>query len=62
MKRGELSEIKVYEIKKVPYASIIESLIYVIVCTRPDIAYASYIRLASRQLSNFNREYWQVVK
>lgn len=42
---------------KVPYASIIGSLMYVMVCTRPDIAQA--VGFVSRYMSNPGKEHWQ---
>lgn len=44
----------------VPYASVVGSLIYVMICTRPDIAYV--VRVISRFLSNSDKEHWNVVK
>ena len=38
------------EIQNFPYASIVGSLMYALVCTRPDIAYI--IRMFGRYLSN----------
>ena len=35
---------------KIPYANVVGSLIYVMVCTRPDIAYS--MSLVSRFMSN----------
>ena len=45
---------------KLPYASIVGSLMYAIVCTRPDIGYA--IGLVTRFMSNPGRRHWVVVK
>lgn len=44
----------------VPYASVIDSLMYDIVCTRPNITYA--VVAVSRYLTNPCREHWQAVK
>lgn len=46
--------------KNVPYASAVGSLMYAMVCTRPDIAHA--VGLVSRFLSNPGREHWNAVK
>lgn len=46
--------------KKIPYASTIESLMYAMVYTRPDIAQA--IRIVNRFMKNPGREHWQVMK
>jgi hypothetical protein len=48
------------EMKKVPYASAVGSLMYAMVCTRPDIAHA--IGVVSRFLSNPGKEHWRAVK
>ena len=44
----------------IPYSSAVGSLIYVRVCTRPDIAHA--IGVVSRFLSNSGGEHWEAVK
>ena len=46
--------------RRVPYASSIGSLMYVMVCPRPDIAYA--VAIVSRFLSNPGRLQWEAVK
>ena len=43
------------KMSKVPYASAIGSLMYAMVCTRPDIAYA--VGVASRYLANPGKEH-----
>ena len=48
------------DMMKIPYASAIGSLMYAMVCTRPDIAYA--IRVVSWFMSNPGREHWNAVK
>jgi ATP-binding cassette subfamily B (MDR/TAP) protein 1 len=45
---------------RVPYASVVGSLMYAMVCTRPDIAHA--VGTVSRFLSNPGREHWNAVK
>jgi len=45
---------------RVPYASVVGSLMYVMVCTRPDIAHA--IGVVNRFLSNPAKEHWECVK
>ena len=45
---------------KVPYASAISSLMYVMVCTRPDIARA--VGVVSRFMSMPGKQHWEVVK
>ena len=48
------------EMAKVPYASAIGSLMYAMLCTRPDIAYA--VSVTSRFQSNPGLEHWVAVK
>ncbi|XP_015163879.1 uncharacterized protein [Solanum tuberosum] len=48
------------DMKKVLYASVVGSLMYAMVCIRPDIAHA--VSIVSRFLSNPGREHWNVVK
>ncbi|KAM2674254.1 hypothetical protein EV2_015471 [Malus domestica] len=44
----------------IPYASAIGSLMYAMICTRPDIAYA--VNITSRYQSNPGSEHWAAVK
>ena len=53
------SEEKVY-MEKVPYASAVGSLMYVMLCTRLDICYA--VGMLSQYLSNLGPNHWVVVK
>lgn len=46
--------------KGVPYSSAVGSLMYAMVCTRPDIAHA--VGVVSRYLSNPGRKHWEAVK
>lgn len=48
------------EMNKVPYSSAVGSLMYAMVCTRPDIGYA--VGVVSRFLSNPGKEHWEAVK
>jgi hypothetical protein len=45
---------------KVPYSSTIGSLMYAMVCTRPDIAHA--VGVVRRYTKNPGKEHWEVVK
>ncbi|KAE8684184.1 Flotillin-like protein 1 [Hibiscus syriacus] len=45
---------------KVPYASVIGSLMYAMVCTRPDISQA--VGVVSRYIHDPGKEHWQAVK
>eukprot|EP00253_Pinus_taeda_P033780 PITA_33780 len=48
------------DMSRVPYASVVDSLMYAMVCTRPDIAHA--VRVLSRFMSKLGKEHWTVVK
>ena len=49
-----------YEMGKVSYQSAVDSLMYAIVCTRPDIAYA--LGVVSRFMTNPGEAHWNTVK
>ncbi|XP_068331383.1 secreted RxLR effector protein 161-like [Pyrus communis] len=51
---------EIQQMSVVPYASAIGSLMYAMICTRPDIAYA--VSITSRYQSNPRSEYWAAVK
>ena len=44
----------------VPYSSAIGSIMYIMICTRPDLAHS--ISLLSKYMSNPGREHWEAVK
>lgn len=44
----------------VPYASAVGSIMYAMVCTRPDISHA--VSVVSRYMANPGKEHWQAVK
>jgi hypothetical protein len=44
----------------VPYAIVVGSLMYAMVCTRPDIAHAE--GLLSRYMSKPGKEHWRTIK
>ncbi|KAK8934286.1 hypothetical protein KSP39_PZI015019 [Platanthera zijinensis] len=48
------------EMRSVPYASAVGSLMYAMVCTRPDIAHA--VGVVSRFMHNPGRSHWNAVK
>ncbi|PON89609.1 hypothetical protein TorRG33x02_145910 [Trema orientale] len=48
------------QMRNIPYASVVGSLMYVMLCTRPDICYA--IKIVSRYQSNLGPEHWSAVK
>ena len=45
---------------KVPYQSVVGSLMYAMVCTRPDIAHA--VGVVSRYMRNPGKQHWLAVK
>lgn len=45
---------------RVPYANVIGSLMYVMVCTRPDISHV--VGVVSRYIHNPRKDHWQAVK
>ena len=46
--------------KSIPYASIVGSLMYVMLCTRPDICFV--VGMVSRYQSNLGLEHWTSIK
>eukprot|EP00252_Welwitschia_mirabilis_P028029 TRINITY_DN992_c0_g1_i5.p1 TRINITY_DN992_c0_g1~~TRINITY_DN992_c0_g1_i5.p1 ORF type:complete len:816 (+),score=171.97 TRINITY_DN992_c0_g1_i5:277-2448(+) len=50
----------VAKVRNIPYASAVGSLMYAMVCTRPDIAYA--VGVVSRYMSNYGWNHWLAVK
>ena len=48
------------DMSHVPYESVVGSLMYAMVCTRPDIAHA--VGVLSRFMSNPGKEHWTTVK
>ena len=48
------------KMSKIPYSSAVRSLMYAMMCTRPDICYV--IRLASKFQSNPSIKHWMAVK
>ena len=51
---------EIEKMKAVPYASAIGSLMYAMLCTRPNICFA--IGMVSRYQSNPGKEHWTTVK
>uniref|UniRef100_A0ACD5WKD8 Uncharacterized protein n=1 Tax=Avena sativa TaxID=4498 RepID=A0ACD5WKD8_AVESA len=45
---------------KVPYSSVVGSLMYAMVCSRPDLSYA--MSLISRYMANPGKEHWKAVQ
>ncbi|KAL0552323.1 hypothetical protein IC582_011432 [Cucumis melo] len=51
---------EIEDMSNIPYASAIGSLMYAMLCTRPNICYS--VGIVSRYQSNFGRNHWTVVK
>ena len=45
---------------RVPYSSAVGSLMYAMICTRPDLAYA--VSMVSRYMANPGKEHWKAVQ
>ena len=45
---------------RIPYSSAVESLMYAMVCRRPDIAHV--VRVVSRYMNNLGKEHWKAVQ
>ncbi|KAL4018602.1 hypothetical protein IC575_022202 [Cucumis melo] len=48
------------EMSNIPYCNAIGSIMYLMICTRPDLGYA--MSMISRFMSNPGKEHWKVVK
>ena len=48
------------DMSKIPYASVVGSLMYVLVCTRPDTAHV--VDVVRHCMSNPGKQHWEVVK
>ena len=51
---------EVEDMRHIPYESAVGSLMYAMLCTRPDICYA--VGMVSRYQSNLRRAHWTAVK
>ena len=58
--KSSVMENELMYMDKIPYASAIGSLMYAMVCMRPDIAHA--VRVVSMFMSNPGRVHWEAVK
>ena len=45
---------------RVPYSSVVGSLMYVMVCSRPDLAYA--IGVVNRYMEKLGKEHWKPIQ
>ncbi|GJS16932.1 gag-pol polyprotein [Tanacetum coccineum] len=59
-KMSPSSEKERMKMSRVPYASAIRSLMFVMICTRPDITHA--VGVASQYMAELGREHWEAVK
>ncbi|GJX34540.1 retrovirus-related pol polyprotein from transposon TNT 1-94 [Tanacetum coccineum] len=59
-KMSPRSEKERMEISRVPYASAVGSLIFAMICTRPDIAHA--VGVMSRYIAEPGKKHWEAVK
>jgi hypothetical protein len=48
------------DMSKVPYASAVGCLMYAMVCTRPDLAYA--VNVVSKYMANPGKQHWNAIK
>ncbi|GJZ13145.1 retrotransposon protein, putative, ty1-copia subclass [Tanacetum coccineum] len=60
LKDCPVKDCDIKRMSKVPYANAVGSLMYLMVCTRPDIAYA--VSVVSRYLANPGKNHWEAVK
>nr|KAJ0220159.1 hypothetical protein LSAT_V11C200069570 [Lactuca sativa] len=54
------NDLEVKEMQKIPYASVVGSLMYAQVCTRPDISFI--VGMLGRYLSNPGMDHWKAAK
>ena len=59
-KQGPSIDKEKEDMSKILYASAVGSLIYTMVCTRPDIAHV--VGVISRFMSNPEKQHWEAVK
>ncbi|GKC40643.1 retrovirus-related pol polyprotein from transposon TNT 1-94 [Tanacetum coccineum] len=60
LKDCQVRDCDVERMSKVSYAYVVGSLLYLMVCTRPDIAYT--VSIVSRYLANPGKNHWEAVK
>jgi len=60
LKQCPKGNLEIQEMQKIPYASVVGSLMYAQVCTRPDIAYI--VGVLGRYLSNPGMDHWKATK
>ena len=59
-KQSPSNEVEKLDMQQVPYTSVVGSLMYAMICTRPDITHV--VGTISRFLSNPGREHWNAEK
>jgi hypothetical protein len=59
-KQCPLTTAELESMKKIPYASAIGSIMYAMICTRPDMSYA--LSVVSRHQANLGFAHWIMVK
>ncbi|XP_040865559.1 secreted RxLR effector protein 161-like [Glycine max] len=60
LKQCPNSDLERTEMQKIPYASVVGSLMYAQVCTRPDIAF--FVGVLGKYLSDPGFQHWKAVK
>ena len=60
LKQCPKGNLEIQEMQKIPYASVVGSLMYAQVCTRPDVAYI--VGGLGRYLSNPGMDHWKATK
>lgn len=59
LQQGAKTSQELYEMAKIPYASLVGSLMYLMVCCRPNITYAmSFIKF----MGDLGKTHWESVK
>ena len=59
-KQSPKTKVDKVEMMMIPYASAVGSLMYALVCTRPDIGYA--VGVVDQFMSNLGSDHWAIVK
>ncbi|KAM6600577.1 hypothetical protein CsatA_020186 [Cannabis sativa] len=55
-----LNEQEAKEMENIPYTNLVGSIMYIMVCTRPDLSHA--VSIVSRYMGNPGMEHWKAVK
>ena len=54
------TDVEVHNMQNVPYASVVGSIMYAMMCTRPDVSYA--LSITSKFQANPRKSHWKAVK